>query len=645
VDGYGTVLGGNGADPKPNPGPDPQLETAGQEVGFSPPERRRFPAKSGERIRLSADGFNSGEPLNEAEPDSPVFPHDKPGPLPPSDMLSSSYASRWSRLARSVGLAPDEPVLVALSGGADSVLLLHLVAVARPRPGVRVVHIDHGLRGAESRADADFCARLCLSLGVPLVRREIALEPEGPSLEARARDARYAVLAEEASAAGLRTVLTGHHADDALETLMMRWVRGTHLGGLAGLKAVRPLQAPDPTAPPLQVVRPLIGMRREEVRRILADHGLPWREDRSNASPRFTRNRVRHALLPGLETVCGPGAIENLRAFGAAVEAFEDRLAAGTAHLAWERPAHAVARHHRNEATLGGTLSRKQLMQLVPPLRRRALWHLLYEGTGRPPSRRLLELITRDLGAGRCARHSLPRRWSLQLRSDRLHLLPPAQRLSTCTITPSLPAEEGRSRQLELPFDKESAAEPLERAGSPKRTSKSERSGTPVRPPQRSPVHTERPPALLLTVPGVAFLPDGRQVTAEWLETAPGRPVPRSPSTVELDGETLDERTLAVRFPHAGDRFHPLGAPGGRKLTRFLADAGVPREDRTRIPVVCVGDELLWVCGLRPSETRRVHPRTTRRLRLELHEAAEPGAETLATAPEAGLFEGAREAG
>jgi tRNA(Ile)-lysidine synthase len=555
--------------------------------------------------------------------------------VPPPDSLPSTYATRWSRLARSVGLSPDAPVVVALSGGADSVLCLHLIAASRPRPHVLAVHVDHGLRGQESREDAAFCARLCRSLAVPLVRREIALDPEGPSLEARARHARYAVLAEEASIAGIPTVLTGHHADDALETLMMRWVRGTHLGGLAGLKAVRPLSLPAGSSPtedaahPLQVVRPLIGMRREEVRRILTDHGLAWREDRSNASPQFTRNRVRHSLLPGLAAACGPEAIENLRAFGAAVEAFEDRLAAGTAHLAWDRPSHAAARHHRSEATLGGTLSRKKLMQLVPPLRRRALWHLLYEGTGRPPSRRLLELIAGDLASGRCTRHSLPQQWSLQLRSGTLHLLPPAQQLSTCTIV----ANGIVVRQLELPFDPGQVTAQVSTPGG-------------------GSSELEAQPALHLTVPGVVSLPDGRQVTAEWVETVPGKPVPRSPATVELDGDTLGGLALSVRFPRTGDRFHPLGAPGRRKLTRFLADVGVPREDRLRIPVVCAGDELLWVCGLRPSDPRRVHSHTTKRLRLELHEAAESSepAESndqrlAAPASEAGLFDGVREAG
>ncbi|HUG53430.1 MAG TPA: tRNA lysidine(34) synthetase TilS, partial [Vicinamibacteria bacterium] len=155
-------------------------------------------------------------------------------------------------MARAVGLSPRRPVVVALSGGADSVLLLHLLCASSDRPPVRAVHVDHDLRGPESREDALFCARLCRALGVPLALRRIALEPDGPSLEARARELRYSVLAEEARRVKCRTVLTGHHADDALETVLLRWIRGAPLPALAGLRARLVLREPE-GAPPVVV--------------------------------------------------------------------------------------------------------------------------------------------------------------------------------------------------------------------------------------------------------------------------------------------------------------------------------------------------------------------------------------------------------
>ncbi|MCH2106574.1 MAG: tRNA lysidine(34) synthetase TilS, partial [Planctomycetes bacterium] len=216
-------------------------------------------------------------------------------PIEAAPAAQPAWENRYARLAQRVGLDPEDPVLVALSGGADSVLLLELAHRARPRPQITAVHVDHGLRDNESDQDAGFCAKLCADRGVPFIRRRVHLDPDPSGLEARARAARYGVLAEEAARLGAKCVLTGHHADDHLETLLMRWLRGTALEGLAGLKPKVRLSL---GARDLVVVRPLIDMRREEVHQILTREGIAWREDSSNKDERFTRNRIRHGLLP-----------------------------------------------------------------------------------------------------------------------------------------------------------------------------------------------------------------------------------------------------------------------------------------------------------------------------------------------------------
>jgi len=498
-------------------------------------------------------------------------------------------------MARAVGLDPREGVVVALSGGADSVYLLHAVARARPAPQVVAVHLEHGLRGAEGDEDAAFCARLCQRLCVPFVRRALELDPAGPSLEARARAERYRVLCEEALRAGVTTILTGHHADDALETLLQRWLRGTHLSGLAGLRArteLRPGLRPDApaarraherlnlTGGTLAVVRPLIAMRREEVRRLLEAEGLEWREDSSNAGSRFTRNRVRHELLPAIERECGPEALENLRAFGAVVEELEERCADLTAPLAWTPPPHAAARGSAAGAFdpcgSGGTIERAALEALASPLRRRALWRLIVEGTGRAAGRTLLDPLLDDLARGRRSVRNLPGGWTLRLGAERLRLDPPP---ASSADDPALPARE-----------------------------------------------------LRLELPGMIELPDGRRIEADLVHSPPGEDVPRSALEADLDArDFVDEPPfgappLSVRFARAGDRFHPFGGPGSRPLARFLADAGVPRADRGRVPLVFAGEELVWVAGIRPCETRRVRPGTSARLRLSLHVPAGAGA-------------------
>lgn len=521
-------------------------------------------------------------------------------------MSPQTWSRRWSQLARAAGLAPEEGVVLALSGGADSVFLLHVLARAPERPLLAAVHVDHGLRGQAGRDDARFCAQLCSQLGVSFRAGRLDLDPQTSGLEARAREARYGLLFEEARRLGSRTILTGHHADDALETVLLRWMRGTALGGLASLRPLLELQPkaafhspPDARHPgrllrpprPMRVARPLFGMRREEVRRLLSDEGLDWREDHSNQDLSFARNRVRHVLLPRLDALGGPGTLENLRAFGRAVEDLEGSLAGATAHLAWLAPPHAVASRARDQAGLGGNLPRASLMQLPSALRRRALWRLLLEATGRAPRRALLSAILADVERGRCSTHALPAGYTLHLRSSELVCVPPRSLHASSAAGP---------RQLQLAF----------RGERPQPTSEDFSAG------------------VRLAVPGEVRLPDGRVIAACYERRAPSEPPPHGRLEVELDGERLPDR-LSVRFPRPGDRLHPLGAPGSRALGRFLADSGVPREERERVPLVLADERIAWVAGVRPAQPFRVGPTTRLRLALRLLNAApeaQPGA-------------------
>ena len=493
--------------------------------------------------------------------------------MPAAARTFDDWSQRWPALARAAGVGADERLLLALSGGADSVLLLHWLAASRPAAHVRAVHVDHGLRGAESDADARFSANLCRALGVPFVVLRAELSPTTPGLEARARTERYRLLAGEACRSGHRTLLTGHHSDDALETVLMRWVRGTDLAGLRGPRAELLWNA----AGPVRIVRPLLTLRREEVRALLSGRGLAWREDSSNADPRFTRSRVRHGLLPLVRTLGGEAALEELHAFSRAVEALEGELAGATAHLVWRPAPYAAATRGREEQSLGGMLARGELMGLARPLARRVLWRLLTEGTGRAPSRTVLERVVEDVASGRCTRHGLGRGWSLHLRARELVLVPPRGGRS------SVP----RVEQPFLPF------------------------------PTAGPVPLV-PAARELPVPGILTLDDGRRVSAEVVQTAPGAAVCRAELEVELDAAGING-PLGVRFPVPGDRFHALGAPGSKPLGRFLSDRGIPREERAHVPLVTDRAEILWVAGLAPGERRRIRAETGCRLRLALH--------------------------
>jgi len=212
--------------------------------------------------------------------------------------------SRWS----------DLTVLVAVSGGADSVALLRcLHAVRNPGPGRLIAaHFNHGLRGTDSEADERFVCELCQSLEVSchVGRPSSGLQSAGEGLEAAARDARYEYLTTTAEQLGARYVATAHTADDQAETILHHVLRGTGLSGMAGMRATRML------SPAVTLVRPMLEIHRSEVLAYLAALDQPFREDDSNADLQFTRNRIRRELLPLLTRNYSPAVVESLVRLG-----------------------------------------------------------------------------------------------------------------------------------------------------------------------------------------------------------------------------------------------------------------------------------------------------------------------------------------
>ena len=191
-------------------------------------------------------------------------------------------------------------VLVALSGGCDSVSLLHLLRFAAEDADLRVTaaHFDHAMRAASER-DAAWVRGLCRAWGVELMegRAETA-----PRTEEEARDARYAFLRRAQGECGATHLATAHHADDQAETVLFRVLRGTGIPGLAGI----------PPADATGLIRPLLPFTRGEIRHYAGENGLCWRTDPTNALPDPARNRIRLELLPYIERHLAPGARRSL---------------------------------------------------------------------------------------------------------------------------------------------------------------------------------------------------------------------------------------------------------------------------------------------------------------------------------------------
>ncbi|MER7334550.1 MULTISPECIES: tRNA lysidine(34) synthetase TilS [unclassified Micromonospora] len=265
-------------------------------------------------------------------------------------------------------LPPGGPVLVACSGGADSLALAAATAFVAPRLGraAGLVTVDHGLQeGSAQRAAAVAAWAREIGLApVESVRVDVAGRPGGP--EAAAREARYRALAEAAGRCGAAAVLTGHTRDDQAETVLLALARGAGPRGLAGMPARRDLDG-------VPLLRPLLEVGREQTRKACAVLGLsPW-EDPHNADPSYARARVRADVLPALVRALGPGVLDNLARTArlvAADNAVLDELAVA---------ALADVRHP------DGGLSVGALAALSPAVRGRVL-HAWARELGAPPA-------------------------------------------------------------------------------------------------------------------------------------------------------------------------------------------------------------------------------------------------------------------
>ena len=241
----------------------------------------------------------------------PVEYTPQPAPISPAQILHTAPVAARPTLAallaaqtRHTRFAPGTTVVVAVSGGADSVALLHALQQFAPlwQLSLHIAHLDHALR-PESAGDADFVAKLAERGQLPFHTARLAqaaLQQDPRGVEAAARAARYTFLRRVAWQVGNPAcVVTAHHQDDQAETLLLHLVHGSGLQGLAGMAWTSSLPD-DPNAPPVPLLRPFLGVDRATLRAYLAAYDLTWREDATNANADFVRNRLRHTILPAL---------------------------------------------------------------------------------------------------------------------------------------------------------------------------------------------------------------------------------------------------------------------------------------------------------------------------------------------------------
>jgi tRNA(Ile)-lysidine synthase len=465
----------------------------------------------------------------------------------------TALAARVLRAVRAAGLiGPGDRVVAALSGGPDSVALLHLLREILPSLGAEVAaiaHLHHGLRGEAADADERFCREVAPRLGVPFV-------VEHADVGRLARDARWSIehaghvararfYGRAMEETGATLVATGHTRDDQAETVLLRLLRGAGTRGLGGIHPRRG-----------RVVRPLLGVTRAEIARYLAAHGLVGRDDPTNRDVTIARNRVRHELLPLVERRFSPRVGAALARTAELARDDEACLATLAREATWQLV---------RETPDGVVIARGGLRALALALGRRVVREALGRVAGRAAG---AAQVVQALGLALRGRPGA----TLDARGVRLRLSSEAVELTARAAAVS-PAAAGASHS--------------------------------------GPGAAER-----LPVPGtLRHAPSGRVVSADLLgpddvQSVVG--VHGAASDVAAVDAARVGPAVFVRSRRPGDWLRPAGLGGRKKLQDLFVDRKVPRAERDLVPIVVdAHGRVVWVAGHSVSEEFGVTPATT----------------------------------
>ncbi len=469
-------------------------------------------------------------------------------------------------------LDSGDAVVVGVSGGPDSLCLLHLLLRLRDEYALKlhVAHLNHCLRGAEADADAAFVAQLAEEWGLPasIESRDVAAlaREKKLAIEEAARQARYAFLARVARRTGAPKIAVGHNADDQVETILMHWLRGSGLAGLRGMQPASRLQelrladeevSPDKAKDRLLLIRPLLESPRADIEAYCAEQGLQPRFDRSNLDTTYYRNRLRHELLPFLETFnprIREGILRSAKIITADYALLRQQAAKAWAESTLTESEQAVAFDLRKWRSLPLSLQRSVLREAIHRLRR-SLRNINWVHIDNAIS------VLQEGTTGTAV--TLPRGLEVRIGYDQFIVA----------------SKEYAEPLPDLPWLRQTEVN--------------------------------------LSIPGQTALPE-----SDWHITAQ-----------VLERQTLDEQSLQHTQPwqayldyditggelwlrprHTGDRFWPQGL-GNKPTTvnNFMINAKIPRAWRNQIPLLVSPSQVLWMPGWRIDERAKV-TETTRRV-------------------------------
>lgn len=461
-------------------------------------------------------------------------------------------------------LQGGEHVVVAVSGGPDSVSLLQVLALLAPEYGLTLTaaHLNHGLRGAESDAEERLVCRLCGERGISCAVKRVNLTElrqrgrRRRSLEDLGREERYSFFSALGERVGASRIALGHHREDQAETVLMNLIRGSGLEGLKGMLPVR-----DGI-----FIRPLIEVSREEILTFLLTQGIPFSEDSSNTRDVFLRNRIRHQLIPLLQAHYNPRIVDALNRTASIVRREDDCLETTARRIldAWQIP--------DSMAGEGAALDISRLTGIPEALQHRVvkglLEHLL-SGSFRITSRHIGAVIDLCRGEKPAGDVHLPGQAVVRREYGRLIL--------------------SRGREDTPP---------------------AETAGTGGRIPGQF--------CYPIEFPGCVEIKElGRIVRTAFVEKAHREAAGEGSLAVCLDFDRV-QMPLTIRNRREGDRFQPSGMKGTKKLKNYFIDEKIPRRRRDSIPLLADRQSVVWIAGHRLSERVSVNKNTKHIAKIEI---------------------------
>lgn len=465
------------------------------------------------------------------------------------------YKEFTKALEQKTLLPESGPIVAAVSGGPDSLCLLHLLKTVVKDHNlsleIHVAHLNHGLRD-EADEDESFVRSICHEWGLPFHSRKVDVKASAgekkQTLEEAAREVRYAFLRECARKLGASAIYVAHNADDQAETILMHLIRGSGLSGLRGMK-VRDKD----------LIRPLLNFTRAEIEDYCEEQHLAYRIDATNFDTHFTRNRIRHELLPLLKTY-SPNIVGTLLRTGAVIsnelefidQSIELFWREGVVFNEWENS-------YLIEINTFKKLHQVQQYRIIS----RCGFHLAGSDPGFTISHlaAIEKLISAHAGKEIC----LPGNLLLYRDYDSLIL----------TFITASNADQKAEQEL------------------------------------------------LLKIPGqVHLVQQNALITAQKVDDSSLASLKNEP---KLAGESKDcvyidasSNALTVRFRKPGDVFQPLGMKQAKKLQDFMVDSKIPGYKRDSTPLVCLGEDIIWVAGYQISERYKITDTTMAAIQLRL---------------------------